>query len=252
MGVLGMKLFKRSVGAATRGRSEILSSLTSLARRASLACKVFAVLCAAACILMMARAVGRFPAPILDVVNWECVGWGAEFNGRARYPIYTFLAEDPSALSASEQGGGLDGDSSSFMAAQGAYLLIDWDGTVPIAVEIHEVTLLLFGVALLVRAARIFHAIEQAGTPFTEESAHGVKLAGVLAVAAAIVSNVLGILMSSFVYSRYLTPVNEIRLGQWEVGATSFWVLAFGAILVVVGVAFEYGVILQRQDDELL
>lgn len=250
--MLGMKFFERSVGAATRGRPEILSSLTSLARRASLACKVFAVLCAAACILMTARAVGRFPAPISDVVNWECVGWGAEFNGLARYPIYTFLAEDPSALSGSEQGGGLDGGSSSFKTAQGAYLLIDWDGTVPVAVEVYEIVLLLFGVALLVRAARTFHTIEQAGTPFTEESARGVKLAGALAVAAAIVSNVLGILMSSLVYSRYLTPVNEIRLGQWEVGATSFWVLALGVILVVVGVAFEYGVILQRQDDELL
>lgn len=41
-------------------------------------------------------------------------------------------------------------------------------------------------------------------------------------------------------------------MGVWEIGAEAGWMLALGMLLIAVGIAFDYGAVLQRQDDELL
>lgn len=99
---------------------------------------------------------------------------------------------------------------------------------------------------------RFFRDIEREGTPFTAAAACRLKSAGLIAVFAVVLSNGVGWLISSLAQTFYLTPVGMWKMGVWEIGAEAGWMLALGMLLIAVGIAFDYGAVLQRQDDELL
>lgn len=190
------------------------------------------------------RRARQVPAPISQVLSWECVGEGAQFNGQTTYPIYAYLVED-SYLQSQDDGVPRG-------AVGGRYLLFDWDATVPLAEEASRVLTALLGALLLAYGGRFFWGVERAGTPFTAESARRLKGAGGIAIAAAVVPNAVGLLISSLAQTYHLTPVGAWKIGVWNVGVTTGLTLALGVLLIALGIAFDYGVVLQQQDDELL
>ena len=143
-------------------------------------------------------------------------------------------------------------DDSASTESDDRYLLFDWDTSVPAAQEAAEVLTTLMGAFLLLQGVRFFRDIEREGTPFTAAAARRLKSAGRIAAFAVVLSNGAGWLISSLAQTFYLTPVGMWKMGVWEIGAEAGWMLALGMLLIAVGIAFDYGVVLQRQDDELL
>lgn len=239
-----VKWFTRQSDAPLPGRAKALEALSAFSRWAARACAAGAALCLVTAVAWTSAALDRFPAPISQVLSWECVGEGAQFNGQTTYPIYAYLVED-SYLQSQDDGVPRG-------AVGGRYLLFDWDATVPLAEEASRVLTALLGALLLAYGGRFFWGVERAGTPFTAESARRLKGAGGIAIAAAVVPNAVGLLISSLAQTYHLTPVGAWKIGVWNVGVTTGLTLALGVLLIALGIAFDYGVVLQQQDDELL
>lgn len=229
---------------ASISRDEAVGALSTFAHWAACACAGAAALCLAGAVFLTVAAFNRFPASIPEVLSWTSVGEGASFNGEVDHPVYGYLVEDPYRDVAD--------DGSVSVGSDGRYLLFDWDLSVPAAQEAADVLTTLMGALLLFQGARFFRDVEREGTPFTVVAARRLKAAGLTAVLAVALSNAAGWLISSLAQTFYLTPVGTWKMGVWEIGAEAGWMLALGLLLFAVGVAFDYGVVLQRQDDELL
>lgn len=225
-------------------RDEAVGALSTFAHRAAYVCAGAAALCLMAAVLLAVSALNRFPAAVPEVLSWVSVGEGASFNGEVDHPVYGYLAKDPYRDVAD--------DGSVSTESDDRYLLFDWDKSVPAAQEAADVLTTLMGAFLLLQGVRFFRDIEREGTPFTAAAARRLKSAGRIAVFAVVLSNGAGWLISSLAQTFYLTPAGMWKVGVWEIGAETGWMLALGMLLIAVGIAFDYGVVLQRQDDELL
>lgn len=226
-----------------QGRDQVLARLTSFARWGMRLCMAGCALCLLMAFWQVGAALNRFPAPIPEVLSWDCVGLGANFDSERPWPVYCYLVEDADAL--------LDEDLSAPVSQTKKYLIQNPDGSSPVASEIANTVTWALGSAVLALGVTFFRDVERADSPFGTHAPRRLKVAGAMAIAMGVVPNVAGLLVSSAALTWYTTPVGEWRWGVWECDPASLWLIAAGLFLIAVGVVFEYGSILQKQDDEL-
>ena len=224
-----------------QGRDQVLARLASFARWGTRLCMAGCALCLLMAFWQVGTALNRFPAPIPEVLSWDRVGLGANFDSERPWPVYTYFIEDSHAL--------WDEDLGIPDPQTRKYLIENPDGSVPVASEIANTVTWIFGSAVLALGVAFFRDIERAGNPFGTRAPRRLKAAGAMAIAMGVVPNVVGLMVSTAVTSAKYW--GNWVWGVWECDPASLWLIAAGLFLIAVGVVFEYGSILQKQDDEL-
>lgn len=228
------KTLIRGRDGSDRGHGGAVGRLVDAAWAGMWLCRVGFVLCAIAIALEATALIASFPADIGRVLSWESVGYGTnDAAGMTR--IEGYLVED-------KQAG---------VQPETAYLMFEADGSVPLAGGLARTASLAFGMAVLAVGARFFHRIGLSGRPFERPRARELSIIGALALAAAIVPNAIGLAISTWAYNTYLIQYQFVW-GAWGPGAVDGWLVALGAFVLMMARVFDYGCILQDQDDRLL
>lgn len=217
-----------------QGRHGAISRLVDAAWAGMWLCRVGCALCAIGIALQIGTIAASFPASIGDVFSWESVGYGYnDAAGISRIEVY--LVKDKRA--------GFVPDAS--------YLLFEADGSMPLASDLARATSLAFGAAVLAVGARFFRRVGSSGRPFERPRARELSAIGLLAIAAAVVPNVVGLAVSTWATNAYLMWPQFVW-GAWEPGVVNGWLVVLGAFIVMMARVLDYGCVLQEQDDRLL
>lgn len=230
-------LIEKSAAAAREGineRERLIQRLADAANSGMWLCRVGCALCVFALVFQLVSLVSSFPADWREVFTWESVGYGYT-DGLGISHIQGYLVDEPDET----------GDPAR------SYLMFEADGSVPLAKTYAACASLAFGLGVLVAGERFFRRISMSGRPFESPRVRELKVIGVLVVLAAIVSNIVGLTISTWTYNVYLTQ-RQFTWGVWEPGVVNGWLIVLGAFVLVMARVFRYGCKLQDQDDRLL
>lgn len=207
-------------------RACALTEMSSIAGAARIVCRVAAIACAVPAALGIMVLLRLVAGAVLD---------GSLADG--------FILVGSKALSQPALSAGPELLALSTPNKDASLILIDQHGGFPVA---RQVSMLLMAWAFIV-AGRFFGEVSASKRPFSAVCAHRVKRIGAIAA------------LASFVPSLIVWAAIEVMVATvGYAGSLSFvpdfhpWLCVMGFFLLAFARIMEYGVILQRQDDELL
>lgn len=217
-------------------RERQLEHISQAARAALWFCRIGAVACAVGIFLQLAAFSATLPARIPQMLGWECVGIGfSDENGLST--IRSYLVEDPDRIWGDD--------------ASARYELADEAGNIHAAQTAATIASLALGIGMFAVGARCFRHIAQTGKPFERARTREICVLGWVAVAASVVPNLVGLGVATAACNLFYAA-NGFEWGPWEPGVVNWWMLVLGIFILLIARIFEYGCILQDQDDRLL
>ncbi|MDM8302021.1 hypothetical protein [Collinsella tanakaei] len=217
-------------------RESQLEHISQAARAALWFCRIGAVACAVGIFLQFAAFSATLPARIPEMLDWECVGIGfSDENGLSA--IRSYLVENPDRIWGDD--------------ASARYELADEAGNIHAAQAAATIVSLAFGIGLFAVGARCFKHVARTGKPFERARTREICVLGWVAVAASVVPNLVGLGVATAAYNLFYAA-NGFEWGPWEPGVVNWWMLVLGIFILLIARIFEYGCILQEQDDRLL